>query len=388
MPPGQYWKSPVVVDGTGQRVLRKEPADPFEGAHRLMTEAVAGGVFPGAVLLAARGGRVLCHRAYGVTDLGTGQRVTVDTVFDLASLTKPLATTPALICLMADGRLTPESSLEGLLPEFQGQPAARVTVAQLLRHTSGLPAWEPYFERLRQLPAGQRWPWLRHRLSRTPLEAPPGAQTVYSDLNFMILGWVVETIAGLGLDRFVTQRVYRPLGIDSLYFIDHAHPVPPASYAATERCPWRGLLRGRVHDDNCDALGGVCGHAGLFGTAAAVYRLLLAIRGAYRGQGAGGVLAPRWVRTFLDPAADGRRPMGFDHPSGPMPSYGHRFSPRTVGHLGFTGVSCWMDIDSGHTVVLLSNRVHPGRENTRIRAFRPRLHEAVVDGLRSDISLV
>jgi len=368
--------------------LTTKGPDPFDKAHRLMVDAVAGGVFPGAVLLAARGREIRCHRAYGVADLGTGRRVTVDTVFDLASLTKALATAPALMGLMADGRLAPQEPLQRLLPEFRGQPAAQVTVEQLLRHTSGLPAWEPYFERLRQLPAAERWPWLRRRLSRTPLEAPPGVQTVYSDLNFLILGWLVQAVAGVGLDRFVAQRVYRPLGIAPLYFVDGARPVPPAVYAATERCPWRGLVRGRVHDDNCYALGGVCGHAGLFGTAAAVHLLLAELLDAYRGQGTGEVFAPCWVRAFLDLPADGRRPMGFDRPSGPTPACGGRFSPFTVGHLGFTGGSLWMDLVRCHIVVLLTNRVHPIRSNEAIRAFRPRLHDAALEGLEADISLV
>jgi serine-type D-Ala-D-Ala carboxypeptidase len=382
-------KSPVAGSGThGGKTLTTNGPDPFEKAHRLMADAVAGGVFPGAVLLAARGRAVLCRRAYGVADSGTGERVTKDTVFDLASLTKPLATAPALMGLMADGRLAPDTPLERCLPEFPGQPAARVTVEQLLRHTSGLPAWEPYYQRLRQLPEADRWPWLKHRLRRTPLAAPPGTRTVYSDLNFMILGWLVEAVTGVRLDRFVEGRVYHPLGISPLYFIDGGGPFPPAAYAATERCPWRGLLRGRVHDENCDTLGGVCGHAGLFGTAAAVHRLLAELLDAHCGRGTARVFDPRWVRLFLDPLADGRRPMGFDRPSGPMPACGTRFSPCTVGHLGFTGVSFWMDLDRGHIVVLLTNRVHPSRENFKIRAFRPRLHEAVLEGLETDISLV
>ncbi len=378
----------MASDEAGQGTLRGERTDPFEKAHRLMVDAVAGGVFPGAVLLAARGGAVACHRAYGVTDLGTGRRVTVDTVFDLASLTKPLATAPALMRLMAEDRLAPDTPLAQLLPDFEGGPAARVTVDQLLRHTSGLPAWEPYFEHLRQMPIAERWPWLKHRLSRTPLEAPPGSQTVYSDLNFMILGWMVEAVAGLRLDRFVAQRIYQPVEIAPLFFIETALPAPRAAYAATERCPWRGLLRGRVHDDNCYALGGVCGHAGLFGTAAAVHRLLTVLLAAYLDEGAGGEFSPRWVRAFFDAPSDGRRPLGFDRPSGPTPACGSRFSRRTVGHLGFTGVSFWMDLDHGHLVILLTNRVHPTRRNESIRAFRPRLHDAVVEGLEADISLV
>jgi CubicO group peptidase (beta-lactamase class C family) len=362
--------------------------DPFGAADRLMKAAVAGGVFPGAVLLVARGRDILWHRAFGVTDLAKGRRVTLDTVFDLASLTKPLATAMALMCLAADGRLALDSPLESLLPDFRRRPAARVTIEQLLRHTSGLPAWAPYFETLRHLPFAGRWPALKGWLCDTALEGPPGMRTVYGDLNFMILGWLCQALSGARLDQFVGQRVYRPLDAAPLHFIDLDMPAPPGAYAATERCLWRGTLSGQVHDDNCWTLGGVCGHAGLFGTAGAVHRLLGALLEAYRAEGADRILPPGWVRTFLSLPPDDRRPLGFDRPSGEAPSCGRCFSRHTVGHLGFTGCSFWMDLEQRIIVILLTNRVHPVRSNEAIRAFRPRLHDAVMGALDTDISLV
>ncbi len=353
----------------------------FCTADRMMHDAVASGVFPGAVLLVARGPDVLLHRAYGVGDLAMGRRVTLDTVFDLASLTKPLATTPALMCLAADGLLALDTALEDLLPSFRGRPAAGVTVEQLLRHTSGLPAWFPYFERLRDLPTAQRWPVLKQWLSDTAPEAPPGERTVYSDLNFLILGWIVEHLSQTRLDRFAAHRIYRPFEIAPLGFIDLSKPAQAIVCAATERCPWRRrTLVGQVHDDNCWMLGGICGHSGLFGTAGAVHRLLSCLLDALRGNGAG-VLAPDWVQRFLEVPTDGRRPLGFDRPSGAQPSCGLLFSRRTAGHLGFTGCSFWMDLERRIIVVLLTNRVHPTRCNQAIRAFRPRLHDAVWRGL-------
>ena len=355
--------------------------DPFVEADRLMHEAVSEGVFPGAVLLAARDDAVLFHRAYGVTDLATGQPVTPETVFDLASMTKPLATTLAMLYLVAGGQLSLDAPLETLLPAFAGRPAARVTVEQLLRHTSGLPAWYPYFETLRSLPPAERWKVLHRRLRQAVPEAPAGTRTIYSDLNFLILGWIAETLSGARLDRLVAETIYRPLGVAPLYFIPIGEAAPVAEYAATERCPWRGLLCGQVHDDNCYCLGGVCGHAGLFGTAGAVHRLLCHLRSGYRGRGPQRLLPSALVRTFIHVPPDGRRALGFDVPSADPPACGRHFSPDTVGHLGFTGTSFWMDLARGVIVVLLTNRVHPVRTNEAIKAFRPRLHDLINEGI-------
>ena len=352
----------------------------FERAEHLMQSAVAAGVFPGAVLLAANGPTVVFHRAYGVADLTTGRRVGLKTVFDLASLTKPLATTLAILHLAADGQLTLDTSLDMLLPAFNHQPAARVTVAQLLRHTSGLPAWRPYYESLRWFPSNQRRDVFHHHLAATPLEQASGSGVLYSDLNFMILCWVAEVLSDERLDQLVEKRIYGPLGVAPLSFVPLDGPQPTVDYAATEYCPWRGLICGQVHDDNCHILGGVCGHAGLFGSAAAVHRLLNHLLAAYQGRGVESVLPSDWVRLFLKVPHDGGRPLGFDVPSANPPACGRHFSRNSVGHLGFTGTSFWVDLDRSVIVILLTNRVHPSRENGAIKDFRPVLHDAVMSG--------
>lgn len=351
----------------------------FQPVDTLMRQALAERVFPGAVLLAGRADEIRFHAAYGVADIDDGRPVTIDTLFDLASLTKPLATTLAVMRLEADGRLDRRTPVAELLPAFRDKPAAAVTVAQLLRHTSGLPAWAPFSETLRDLPTAERRSAFERLLCRTPLERPAGTATVYSDLGFMILAWIVRSVSGQGLDRFAAEQIYRPLDVAPLYFVDRSRPIPPADYAATERCPWRGKLVGQVHDDNCWTLGGVCGHAGLFGTAAAVHRLLACIREAEQGGKAARVLPAALVGAYLEAGrGEGERAFGFDVPSADPPACGRRFSAATVGHLGFTGTSFWLDRTRGIDVVLLTNRVHPGRANEAIRSFRPVVHDAVM----------
>ena len=353
------------------------PEAGFDRVERLMQAAVGANVFPGAVLLAARGPHIAFHRAYGGGDLTTGRKVALQTVFDLASLTKPLATTLAILRLAADGRLTLDTPLERLLPAFQNQPAARVTVAELLRHTSGLPAWRPYYESLRRLPANRRQEVFHSRLAATVPEQAPGGGVLYSDLNFMILAWIAEALSGERLDRMVEKRIYRPLGVAPLFFIPLDGLRPVVDYAATEDCPWRGPLCGQVHDDNCHVLGGICGHAGLFGSAGAVHRLLSHLLDAYQGRGVEAVLPSDWVRLFMKVPVDGGRALGFDVPSADPPACGRHFAAQSVGHLGFTGTSFWIDLQRALIVILLTNRVHPKRTNEAIRAFRPALHDAV-----------
>jgi CubicO group peptidase (beta-lactamase class C family) len=220
-------------------------------------------------------------------------------------------------------------------------------------------------------------------LARESLQAPPGDVTQYSDPGFMFLRWVVETVSGLRLDRFAENCIFRPLGLaDDLYFIDLSRPPPPGPYAATEACPWRGfLLEGQVHDENAWAVGGVDGQAGLFGTPSAVSTLLAELMAVHDGNRCAGIFEPAVLRSFFQPAGPGGRALGFDTPSPGGSSCGRRFSDRTVGHLGFTGTSFWIDLDRHVGIVLLTNRVHPSRANERIRAFRPRIHDAVMAAL-------
>jgi len=355
---------------------------PFSLADRLMYQALEQRVFPGAVLAVAMSQQAVFNKPYGVTDLVSCRPVGPDTVFDLASGTKALATTLAVMTLVRQRRLALNQRLAAILPLFDRTDKQAITIDQLLRHTSGLAAHRPFYQVLVHEDPAKRRECLMALVRDEPLEKPIGATTVYSDLGFMILGWVVEALAGQGLDRFVRQTLYLPLGLNNLFFVNVNGPVPPRDFAATEACPWRRrLIQGQVHDDNAWAAGGICGHAGLFGTAADVLALakeLLAVHGGSQGAG---VLDPELVRLFCRRASPNGRPLGFDAPDPVDPSCGRYFSGASFGHLGFTGTSFWIDPLCHVIVVLLTNRVHPIRDNLAIKAFRPRLHEAVVEGL-------
>jgi len=198
----------------------------------------------------------------------------------------------------------------------------------------------------------------------------------------MILQWVVESVARERLDRFVGETIFTPLGLKNLYFNDLATDRHQAEYAATECCPWRGmLLKGAVHDDNAFAMGGIAGHAGLFGTARDVYGLLATLLAVYQGRQQTSIFRPAIVRTFLDRLPNAERTLGFDAPAATGASCGRYVSQKSVGHLGFTGTSFWMDLERSIIIILLTNRVHPSRDNIRIRAFRPVLHDAVMKGI-------
>lgn len=359
------------------------PTHPNEIALKaLMQKAIGDGVFPGAVLLVAREEDILMHAAWGVTDFASQRPVTRETVFDLASLTKPLATTPAVMRLVQDGGLELDTPMGAVLPVMKTTEKAGVTVRQLLSHSSGWPAWQPYFERLRDLPPDERRPRLARYLADEALVAAPGTVALYSDLDFIALGLMVETCSGMRLDRFVGQAVYQPLGIDDLFFNPLDERPADRIYAATEACAWRGrVLCGAVHDDNAYTINGVAGHAGLFGTARAVFDLLRFLLRAYRGEQKGVVLASPILQTFWKVRPGSDWVLGFDTPSARGSSAGRYFSANSVGHLGFTGTSFWLDIDRGIIVILLSNRVHPLRTNEKIRTFRPRIHDAIMEGI-------
>jgi serine-type D-Ala-D-Ala carboxypeptidase len=346
----------------------------------LMKGAVSGNVFPGGVLLVSSGDDIVFFKAYGVENQFSGSPVTNETIFDLASLTKPLATTLAVMKLIQRSDLALNENLGAILPLFKNTDKEKIRIEHLLYHNSGFPDYRPYYKRMQNLDPGKRRDALRELLVKEPLIHPPGRQVVYSDLGFMVLCWVVETVSGIRLDHFVMKNIYRPLNLKHLFFLPVDVKPPQAKFAATERCPWRGiLLEGVVHDDNAYSVGGIEGHAGLFGTAGDVYNLLSELSAGYRGNAAANVFDREVTRCFLSRNKHTGRALGFDTPSSAAPSCGRFFSKKTIGHLGFTGTSFWMDLDRNITVILFTNRVHPSRDNNRIKAFRPILHDAVME---------
>jgi len=354
--------------------------------------ALNAGIFPGAVLAVSVRRRVVALRAFGLAACNPGpEPLTVDTLYDLASLTKPFATATAAALLVQDGRLSLEDRVARHLPELDGRPIGDAKVFHLLNHSSGLPGWRPLYEAI--VARSRREPgYLGSQASRDavveliagePLLSPPGEQSVYSDLGFILLGIVVERASGAGLAELCRSRIYEPLDAHPLGFVDAAtprrHDAVNATVAPTQYVAWRGgMLRGEVHDDNAYALGGVAGHAGLFGTAAALLKVSGAWLSSYHG--AGEFLDPALARRFT---ARQRTPgsswaLGWDTPSAPSSS-GRYFSPDSFGHLGFTGTSVWIDPTVHLEVVLLSNRVHVDSDNARIREARPLIHDVVYE---------
>lgn len=372
----------------------------FELVEEAMQEALAEGVFPGAVLLVRQGDAFFYLRAFGSRSLVPQVApMREDTIFDVASLTKPLATSVAMMLLVKEGKIRLDDRVARFVPNFSVHGKAQVTLRQLLAHCSGLPAWKPYYKevlaeerrggRVNFLGTSAAKAFVYQFIKRERAEAEPGTRTLYSDIGFILLGAVIEQLSGMSLDRFCQERIFRPLGMRSTGFVDlgllRARRLEPITemIAPTEECPWRQkLLWGEVHDDNAYAMGGVAGHAGLFSSARDIDTLLCCLEDCYYR--VGGMIPQRLIREFWtkDPTVPGSTwCLGWDTPSPQGSSAGRHFSAESVGHLGFTGCSVWIDLAERCHVVLLSNRVHPRRDNDKIREFRPRLHDLIREAL-------
>lgn len=341
-------------------------------AHHLLVRALQDRQFGGAVLLVEHGGEIVFHKPYGTLGDAGAPQVEESTLFDLASLTKVLATTPCWMLLAAgDTEILdrPISHWFFDVPRYK----TNITPRHLLAHASGLPAWRPYY--LMQF-SGDRLAATCERILTEPLEYPVGGGCVYSDLGFILLGCIVEIETGSSLDRFCAERIFSPLDLDhDLMF----KPTGVAERIAVTRV---GEPAGLVNDLNARSLGGVAGHAGLFGTARAVAGLAATIVKSRVGKD--GFFSAHVVREFcerIDFVSGCTRALGFDTPSEEGSSSGRFFSHRSIGHTGFTGTSVWIDLDREVTVVLLTNRVIMGEADRRIKEFRPLLHDAIMETL-------
>jgi len=357
---------------------------------KLLLEGVNNGVFPGAVLLVAHKGRIVFLQEAGYRSLETERGpVHKHTIFDLASLTKPLATTFAIMKLVDEGKALLDRPISDLLPGTLPVDKRNLTLRLMLSHSAGFPDWKPFYLKLTQFRPDERRRLVREWIMSMDLVYRPGEETLYSDLGFIILEWVVEQVAGMSLPAFLDLYFFGPISLKRTFFGSLVRPAVfgEDQFAATEACPWRKkTILGFVHDENAYALGGYSGHAGLFGTAEEVYNLIILLREHYRGEREDH-LKPETVREFLSRQgfADGStRALGWDTPSPKDSSSGRYFSANSVGHLGFTGTSVWMDLDRDVIVVFLTNRIHPTRNNEKIKAFRPRLHDLVMEELGGD----
>ncbi|MBF0230673.1 MAG: serine hydrolase [Desulfamplus sp.] len=460
----------------------------MKSISQLMQDGVNDGVFPSGVLLISHKDKIIFHEAFGVANIEARQLVQKDSIFDLASLTKPLATALCVMKLVEQGILCLEQRLSQIqhivqtLPNYakplpspphrggsnvissphmvgsdiipplhmgrgQGGGAnycvtsinndaefaipkdkADITLDQLLRHTSGLPAHRPFYQELILHPEPERKKLLRELILKEPLVQKPGKEQIYSDLGYMLLAWIVERVSGFSLDIFAYKFIYEPIGINNLFFIPiHQNSCSDKSYSKnincknnndlnkyikkqiadlkqhklfvpTEICPWRKkMLQAEVHDDNAWAVGGVEGHAGLFGTALGVWSILIELMKILHGDESL-LVRSDILKIFLakksrveitynhhmfESIISKRFDMvaGFDTPSVKGSSSGRYFASESIGHLGFTGTSFWLDPIKSLIVILLSNRVHPTRTNQKIKEFRPKLHDLIMETL-------
>ncbi|MGQ0539875.1 MAG: serine hydrolase domain-containing protein [Gemmatimonadaceae bacterium] len=363
---------------TGDGLPKRSPSEVGMSGDRLRTidrvlkRGLDAGGYPGAAAVVGRNGYAVYQKGFGKLDWrAASPGVRADrTIYDLASLTKIVATATAAMILYDEGRLVLDSPVARYVPAFAGGAKDRVTVRHLLTHRSGLPAGRELWRLAGSAEAARRV------VISTPLACEPGACYVYSDLGADVLGWVIEEIAGTSLDVFVHERVFAPLGMGDTSF----RPADSLQYriAPTEIAPPRGYpLRGQVHDENAYILGGVAGHAGLFSTAAdlSVFAQMMLNGGAYRDVriASDSAVALFTRRYSLGAAFGSSRALGWDTADGDGSS-GVLLSPSAFGHTGFTGTSMWIDPERQMFVILLTNRVHaarakrPGRVIADVRA--------------------
>ncbi len=362
-----------------------DPA-PLHRARALLLEAIERKTFPGAVLAVGHQGRISLIPVGTLTYETGSPTVSETTIYDLASLTKPIFTATCAMLLVDSGRLDLDSPVSAHLPEFLDESLeltdseniirGKVAIRHLLSHNSGLPAYEKFFLRARKK---------EHVIQEAcsiRIDSTHFNRTVYSDIGFILLGEILERISGKTLDILFQDWIAEPLGMGNTGF----NPAPEnwMQIAPTEQDNSfrNSLIQGEVHDENAWVMGGVAGHAGLFGTAGdlGIFCQMMLRKGQWKKQQ---LIQPQTIQelTVAYPASQGAPfALGWDKPSGNSSS-GKYFSLHSIGHLGFTGTSIWIDPQKDLFVILLTNRVHPTRDNDAIKSLRPRIHDAVVEGL-------
>jgi len=363
----------------------------WQSVVQYLDSVVARGAAPGAVLGVSHEGQ---RFIYGTGRLGNedATRPGPSTLYDLASLTKVIGLTTAVMLAVHDKKVELDAPVRRYVPAFAGTGKDSISVRMLLAHAGGLRAWRPLFREVSTRAAAFAL------ADTTPLESAPASQDLYSDLGAIVLTQVMEASYGERLDSLLESRLFRPLGLTSLRYL------PPPSWesriAPTELDPWRGrVLRGEVHDENAAVMDGVSGHAGLFGSAEDLLTFAEWLLERWHDGTTEGSAAPSFTRshvpTFPRSLVDeftrrqnivpgSSRALGWDTPT-PGSSAGTLLSPHSIGHTGFTGTSLWIDPDHRLAIVLLSNRVHPTRNNPRWNPVRAAVADLVMTTLYQDL---
>ena len=365
----------LTVTRAGDGLPVKPPTDVgmsstrLEAIERVIARGIKAGGYPGAAVVVGRKGAAVMEKGFGrLSWVPTSAAVDAEqTIYDVASLTKVVGTTAAIMILFDEKKIDLDERVASYIPTFNGGEKDQITIRQLLTHTSGLPAGRDIW-RITNTPLEAR-----AAVVASHLEARPGTRYIYSDLGADLLGLLVEVVSGEPLDKFLERRVFAPLGMNNTFF----RPADSLRYriAPTEVTPPRGYpLRGEVHDENAYALGGVAGHAGLFSTAAdlSVFAQMMLNGGEYNGVQ---IISRPTVELFTSRSV-GHRALGWDTAEGDYGS-GRFLGPTAYGHTGFTGTSMWIDPERQMFVILLTNRVHAAR------ALRP---AKVISDVRADLS--
>ena len=352
-----------------------DQATRFRKSFEIIERAIASRAFPGAVLAVSLNHELLALAGFGQFTYEAGSpKVAADTIFDIASLSKPLATTTMAMLLYERGFLDLDSPVASVLPELNNNPdprSSQITVRMLLTHSSGLPAHVRLYEKA----AGEE---VFLSACKLPLEAAPGTRANYSDIGFILLGTALKRLADEGLATFCHREIFGPLGMTRTMFTPPPAlrlEIPPTRDNGQ---PGGKPVQGEVNDENANAIGGIAGHAGVFSTAGD-----LAVFASCMLRGGDPILRPETVALFTtrqDVPPGSSWAMGWDTPTVPSQS-GKHFSPRAYGHLGFTGTSLWIDPERQISVTLLTNRTWPDSRSQEIKKVRPSLHNAIVEAL-------
>lgn len=358
------------------------PDGRFGKVYSVAAEAIASGAFPGCAFGVWLEGQVVLERSAGHFTYESGsQPVNPDTIFDIASITKVLATTSVAMLLTQRRQLQFDDPVGKLIPEFvanrePSDPARRVTLRHLLAHNSGLPGYIEFFRTARSPDS------LLSACCNLRLEAEPGTRAEYSDPGFILLGKALEAYLGEPLDTWTKREIFNPLGLQSTCF--NPKPEQRSSIPPTEedRSFRMRRIQGEVQDENACVLGGVAGHAGLFSNVPDLLRFSAAIAKRSSGDFGTSLFAPETIELFSQPQSPSgsSRALGWDTPS-ENSSSGRYFSRNSIGHLGYSGCSLWIDLDAPLAIVLLTNRTWPDRSNQLIKQVRPAFHDAVREAL-------
>ncbi len=353
----------------------------FARTFAILRDAIAQRAFPGAALAVTHRGALVASQGFGrFTYESDTPEVRADAVFDVASLTKVIATTTMAMLLHERGLLPLDEPVAKSLPEFvtlaprhQQEARQAVTLGMLLAHSSGLPAYERLFEFTSTRADLVRAATITH------LTAPPGTRAEYSDIGFILLGEILTTKAGVALDVFAQQEIFAPLGMTRTRFTPPPAWKPEIPPTEDDRKFRQGVIQGEVNDENAYVMGGVAGHAGVFAPTIDVARFAECML-----RSGAPILKSETVKLFTrrqSTPAGTSRALGWDTPSRPHSSSGRLFSNVAFGHLGFTGTSLWIDPGRQLSVTLLTNRTWPNRASQLIRQVRPQLHDAIVEAL-------